>query len=261
MVTRAAEQSQPLVDALRAAGVEALTVPVVAFAPPDDLAQLDVSLKTPVPYGWMFLTSQNAVRALQERWTALGLRGEDIFSGVKIAAVGPATAEAARAAGLDVAYISRIHNGVALAEELAKEISGKRVFLPRSDRANPELIRALESFGAKVTAVVAYKTVAPEGASKELQAGLLRDRVDAVLFFSPSAVRHVREMLGAERFAQLGQDAIFVAIGPVSESALKEEGIERILVATDTTVLASIAALAEYFSKAGQAQPAGAKPR
>jgi len=51
----------------------------------------------------------------------------------------------------------------------------------------------------------------------------------------------------------------FLAIGPVSEDALKAAGIARILVARDTTVVAIIAALSEYFAKTGQHQPAGAK--
>jgi len=259
VVTRAAEQSQPLVDALRAAGAEPAVLPVVAFTAPDDVAALDDCLKTPGQFDWVFLTSQNAVRALQERWAALGLHGAEVFAGVQMAAVGPATADAALMAGLRVAYVSRVHNGVAMAEELAVQVCGKRVLLPRSDRANPELIRTLEGFGAKVTPVAAYKTVAPDVAVHELQVDLTQDHVNAVLFYSPSAVHHFREILGAERFAQLSRHAIFVAIGPVSEQALREEGVERVLTAADTTVTASIATLAEFFGKAGQQQSAGAK--
>jgi hypothetical protein len=40
---------------------------------------------------------------------------------------------------------------------------------------------------------------------------------------------------------------------------LKTEGVDRILLAADTTIDAAVAALTEYFAKAGQQQPAGAK--
>jgi len=259
VVTRAVEQSQSLVDALRAAGAEPVVLPVVAFAVPEDVAALDDCLKTTERFDWVFLTSQNAVWALEERCAKLGLRGADVFSAARVAAVGPATAEAARAARFRVAYVPQVHNGIAMAEELAGEVSGKRVLLPRSDRANPRLIKALEGFGAKVTAVIAYKTVASETASHELQASTFHGHTDAVLFYSPSAVRRFREIAGAERFAELSRKTIFVAIGPVSQQALEEEGVERVLTAADTTVTASIAALTEFFSKAGQQQPAGAK--
>ena len=261
MVTRAAEQSQTLVDALREAGADPVVAPLVAFAPADKLEDLDRCLRAAGHYEWVFFTSQNAVRALEERCGAHGRPLGQVLGHVKVAAVGPATADAVRAAGLDVTHVSKVHNGVALAEELAEQLHGKRVFLPRSDRANPDLIDALQRHGALVLAVVAYKTVAPEAEREKIQELSARGGADAVLFFSPSAVHHLRELAGRERFQEFGRRAAFVAIGPVSERALKEEGIERVLVAADTSVAASVAKLADFFSKAGQAQPAGAKSR
>jgi uroporphyrinogen-III synthase len=259
VVTRALEQSQSLVDALRDAGAEPVMLPLVAFAPADNLAELDACLKGSARFDWVFFTSQNALRAVQQRCAALELTFNKVFAGVKIAAVGPATAEAVTDAGLTVNFISRIHAGVALAEELSAETRSKRVFLPRSDRANPELIEVLNLHGWQVTPVVAYKTVSPNSDSPDTQASLLRGNADAILFFSPSAVHHLRDLLGAQRFRDLSHQSVFVAIGPVSENALKAEGVSRILLAADTTVAASVATLAEYFARAGQQQPAGAK--
>jgi uroporphyrinogen-III synthase len=107
--------------------------------------------------------------------------------------------------------------------------------------------------------VVAYKTVSPNSDSSETQEYLLRGDADAILFFSPSAVHHLRDLLGAQRFRDLSRQSVFVAIGPVSENALKAEGVDRILLAADATVAAAVATLSEYFGKAGQQQPAGAK--
>ena len=261
VVTRAAEQCQSVVEALHEAGAEAVLLPLVAFAPADNPGELDDCLKGAAGFDWVFFTSQNAVRALKERAAAIGSALRQSFSEAKIAAVGPATADAVRSAGLEVDYVSKLHNGVALAQELAEEIRGKSVFLPRSDRANPDLIAELQRLGAKVTPVVAYQTVAPEADSRKADELLAKGGVDAVLFFSPSAVNHLREILGAERFRKLGERAAFVAIGPVSEKALREELVSRILLAEDTTVAATIATLTEFFTKAGQAQPAGAKQR
>ena len=258
VVTRALEQSQSLADALREEGAEPVLLPLVAFAPADNLAELDSCLKNSSRFDWVFFTSQNAVRAVQQRCDSLELPLQQVFAWVRIAAVGPATAEAAAAAGLRVDFVSRIHNGVALAEELSAEAQKKRVFLPRSDRANPELIEVLNLHGWQVTPVVAYKTVSPNPDSPEAHE-ILRAGADAILFFSPSAVHHLRDLVGAQRFRELSRQSIFVAIGPVSENALKAEGISRILPAADTTVAAAIATMTEYFAKAGQQQPAGAK--
>jgi uroporphyrinogen-III synthase len=259
VVTRALAQSQSLVDALREAGAEPVLLPLVGVAPADNPAELDACLRNGGQFDWVFFTSQNALRAVQQRCAALKLALQKVFAEVKIAAVGPATAQALIAAGLPVNYISRVHNGVALAEELATEVRRKRVFLPRSDRANPELIAVLKRHGAQVTPVAAYKTVSQNSDSPESPDSLFRGGADAVLFFSPSAAHHLRDLLGAQRFRDLSRQSVFVAIGPVSENALKTEGVDRILLAADTTIAAAVAALAEYFAKAGQHQPAGAK--
>jgi uroporphyrinogen-III synthase len=259
VVTRAIEQSQPLVDCLREAGAEPVLLPLLAFAPPDNLAEVDACLKNSARFDWVFFTSQNALRAVQQRCAAMGLSLARVFSGVKIAAVGPATAEAVTAAGLPVNFISRIHTGVAFAEELSAEEKGRRVFLPRSDRANPDLIEVLNLHGWQVTPVIAYKTILPEADSPVVQSSLIRGDADAILFFSPSAVHHLRDLLGLQRFRDLSRQSIFVAIGPVSESALRAEGIDRVLEAADSSVSAAVSTLADYFAKTGQHQPAGAK--
>jgi uroporphyrinogen-III synthase len=259
VVTRAKEQSQSLVDALRDAGADSVLLPLVAFAPPDNLAELDACLKNSARFDWIFFTSQNALRAVQQRCAELELLLEKAFADVKIAAVGPATAEAVTAAGLTVNFISRIHTGVALAEELTAKTENKRVFLPRSDRANPDLIEVLNLHGWHVTPVVAYKTVSSNADPHEAQESLLRADPDAILFFSPSAVHYLRDLLGVQRFRDLNRQSVFVAIGPVSESALKAEGVSRTLVAADSTVAATVTTLTNYFAKSGQQQPAGAK--
>jgi uroporphyrinogen-III synthase len=259
VVTRALEQSQSLLVALRDAGAEPVLLPLVAFAPADNPAELDACLKNSARFDWVFFTSQNALHAVQQRCAALDLPLAQVFAGVKIAAVGPATAEAVTNAGLPVNYISRIHTGVALAEELSAEAQKKRVFLPRSDRANPDLIEVLNFHGWQVTPVIAYKTVSPNSDSHETQESLLRGGAAAILFFSPSAVHHLRDLLGSQRFHELSRESVFVAIGPVSENTLKAEGVIRILLAADTTVAATVSVLVDHFAKAGQQQPAGAK--
>ena len=259
VVTRALEQSQSLVDALRDAGAEPVLLPLLAFAPPDDFSELDDCLRHGTQFDWVFFTSRNALRAVQQRCAGLGLSLDRAVAGVKIGCVGPATADAVQAAGLTVSYRSEIHSGQGLAEALAATVKGKRVFLPRSDRANPELAEVLTLHGALVKSVIAYKTVAPRLDSQQTLEKLFRGGTDAILFFSPSAAHSLRDILGPERFRELGQGVTLVAIGPVTEQALIKEGVGRILVSADTTVSAVVAVLAKFFSRADYHQPAGAK--
>jgi uroporphyrinogen-III synthase len=260
VVTRALEQSEAVVQALREAGAEPVVLPMVKFAPPDDFALLDEALRHARDFDWLLLTSQNAVRALQERCVALDLGVAGIFGGVKIAAVGPASAEATRELGLKVIYIASKYQGVALANELAGKLKSMRVFLPRSDRANQDLVEALIGYGAVVTEVIAYKTELPSGNDLVEFRAQLKQGVDAVLFFSPSAVNHFRDVLGQKEFKRLAETCGgFAAIGPVTEAALRESGVEQIIVAKSATVPSLISELTRHFAVAPQSIPAGAK--
>lgn len=259
VVTRAVEQSELLVQALREAGAVPVVLPMVAFGTPDDVVAVDEGIREVARYDWMLLTSQNALRALQERCDVLGIGLKPAMGGIRIAAVGPATAEAAKNAGLEVAYVAVKHHGAALAEELGEKIRSKRIFLPRSDRANPELVRRLEELGAHVKEIVAYKTVRPDEGILGKAEEMMKAGADAVLFFSPSAVHHLEDVLGNGRFIELSRRAVFAAIGPVTKDALRKANVEHVVVAQDTTVEAVITALTDYFTASGMKLPAGAK--
>jgi uroporphyrinogen-III synthase len=260
VVTRAEGQSKALVQALREKGAVPLLAPMIAFAPPDNPGLVDEAIRSMERYDWVFLTSQNAVQALQERCEVLGILLSDAARKSEVAAVGPATAEAAKGAGLKLQHVAERPQGTALAEELAEKIRGKSVLLPRSDLANPELVKKLEALGARAKEVVAYKTVQPDEKDLTKARAILREGADAVLFFSPSAVNHLQEMLGNEKFLELSRSALFVAIGPVTVGALRRSNVERVKIAGDTKVDAVVEALSEHFS-AVELKPAGAKPK
>src|ERR1700757_4979787 len=80
VVTRALEQSRSLVDALRNAGADPVLLPLVAFAPADNLEELDACLRNSATFDWVFFTSQNALRAVQQRCAALELPLDKVFA-------------------------------------------------------------------------------------------------------------------------------------------------------------------------------------
>jgi uroporphyrinogen-III synthase len=259
VITRAAEQSKSLCKVLQERGATPVLLPVVSFVPPEDFAPLDAALRHLRQFDWLFLTSQNALRAITERCRFLQVSLAEASRSLRIAAVGPATAEAAGKVGLRVAHVAAKHLGVALAEELAQEVKGRTVLLPRSDRGNPDLVEALQKLGARVTQVVAYRTVRPSEAENGRLDALARGEADAILFFSPSAAHHLQELLGTRQFVKLSQTAVFTAIGPVTAAALHEVGIARVLLAGDTAVAAVLDSLAEFFAGASQERPIGVK--
>src|SRR5262249_16101330 len=177
----------------------------------------------------------------------------------RVAAVGPASAEAVREAGVAVEYVANTHHGVGLADELGERLRGMNVLLPRSDHANQDLPRALRRHGARVTEVIAYRTLRPYSVDASRLAKIAADGADAVLFFSQSAGHHFEELLGVGRLRGLQHRLAIVAIGPVTAAALEQVGIQRMVVAAEVTSAAVVQELEEHFSGAVKPSPAGAK--
>src|SRR5713226_7180573 len=265
LITRASEQTESLVRELEARGAKPVLQPMISFHPPHDLAPLDKALRELRTFDWLLLTSANAVRALVERSQSLGVDVMNSFAALRIAAVGPVTAEAARRAGLHVSHVATKHQGLALAEEFAAEFARKRILLPRSNLASAELPDALRRIGANVTEVIAYRTFAaePEG---EGQTQFFSGRLEAILFFSPSAVRNFLnwdEGKGGQvlrSISDLSRKTAVVAVGPVTASALRDAGLRNIVQASNTTVPAVIEALEKFFAPAASESKRGEMP-
>ena len=155
-------------------------------------------------------------------------------------------------------YQAQTHSGASLAHELGERLRGQTVFLPRSDRANPDLPTLLKEYGAEVTEAVAYRTVIPVNLDQEKVAGILAGESDAILFFSPTAVEHFVGMVGEPALQKLQQQSALAAVGPITANAFKQAGVDNMVVAADTTADAVIAALEIHFADAVKASAAGA---
>lgn len=259
VITRSAVQSEAMACELSARGAVPVVLPLVSFADPEDSAPLDAAIKGIEEFDWMILTSAQAVRALVKRGAELKRNLIGSKSKLRIASVGPVTAEAARRAGLPVEYVAETHNGVGLAEELGDQLHGAKVFLPRSDSANPDLPFTLKRHGAHVTEVIAYRTLRPTGEDQKKLRQTGEGAADAVLFFSPSAVQYFAELFGSEQLGSLQDKLAITAVGPVTANTLREAGVRRLVVSADTTAAAVVEALEEHFAGTVKQASAGAK--
>jgi uroporphyrinogen-III synthase len=267
VVTRAAEQAGDLVRLLEENGAEVLLVPSVTFAEAEDKQLLDAAILSLFRFDWLLLTSQNAVRFLAARCRELGIN-LSVMAGAppSVAAVGPATADAARQEGLIVKVVASRNTGEGLAQELREHVLGKKVLLPRSDCADADLPAALSRAGAQVTDVVAYRTLAVHAAAKELEQ-IRQGGADVVTFASPSAFHSVVEQVGANALRHQAGRIVLAAIGPVTARAIQQAGFVVEIVAEDSSAAGLVAAIISWCaspdpSSAGRVThhaPSGAK--
>ena len=259
VITRSAAQSETLARELSARGAIPVVIPLISFADPEDFGPLDAALAEIERFDWMILTSAQAVHAVAKRGEKLKLSLIHLGSKPRIACVGPVTAETARRAGFRVEYVAETHSGAGLADELGNRLQGSKIFLPRSDRANPDLPSALSRYGAEVTEVIAYRTLRPSAVDERQLREIAEGGTEAVLFFSPSAVQHFGELLGSEQFRALQDRLAITAVGPVTAHALREAGVRRLVISADTSAAAVVEALEEHFAGTMKQASAGAK--
>jgi uroporphyrinogen-III synthase len=247
LVTRAAAQAQAMVDALAAAGAEAVLLPLLEIAPPEDPAPLEAAVARLDAYAWVIFTSANAVRAVTGRLQAAG-RDARAFGAARVCAIGPATAAALAAAGVRVDLVPAEHvgEGVVAAFAEAGPLAGQRVLLPRAAAARDLIPEELRRRGAQVDAVVAYRNLRPEVDPAPVLAELRRGTIDVVTFASPSAVHGFVALCGgpAEAAVMLARARVAV-IGPKTRQAALEHGLTVHVMPAEYSVPALVAALGQ----------------
>ncbi len=224
LVTRAVHQASKLSDGLRALGAEPVEVPVLEICAPSNSAPLDQALRQLDRYNWLILTSANTVRALSERAAVLEIPLEPASS-LNVAAIGEATAAAARKAGLSVVLVPQAYVAESLVESLADQAAGQRILLARAAVARDVIADALRAAGAEVDVVDAYRNVMPANAPELLQHAL-SERIDAATFTSSSSVTHLAEAARKAGIAFPFPGVRAISIGPITSQTLRELGWE-----------------------------------
>jgi uroporphyrinogen-III synthase len=217
VVTRAEASDGPLSTQLRSLGAKVLLWPTIDVAPSDSQA-LEEALARIGDFDWIVFTSRQAAPPVLERIPKQP-------PGLKVAAVGQATAQVLRQRGWNVDLVPDDPNAGALVDAFAPLAqAGMKVLFPASSRALPTITKGLEQLGAIVTQVEAYRTEAASLDVNECRAAIERNEVAAVTFASPSAVIELERALGKEDFDKLFTHAAAVAIGPTTARVLTELG-------------------------------------
>ena len=250
LVTRARHQAGQLSDKLRALGAEVVEIPTIEILPPQSYAELDRALgnlsQSPSHYEWLIVTSVNGARALGGRMQALEI-DVGALGGLKVAAVGSATARALEEMGLRVAVTPPEYVAESLVEALGDRVRGERVLVVRAAVARDVIPDALRAGGATVDVAEAYRTMIPEESVTTVRAifGEGGGVPDAATFTSSSTVTNFLNLVRAAGVV-VPQTMRAVSIGPVTSGTLRENGWEPAAEADphDLSVLAEAVAKA-----------------
>jgi uroporphyrinogen III methyltransferase/synthase len=221
-VTRARAQASGLAASLRGLGAHVVEAPAIRIEP------LPVAVPDLARYDLLVLTSPNGVERLLAE-----VRDARALAGPAIAVIGPGTAKALRAHGVEADVVPDRAVGESLAEAL-RNGGYRRALVARAEEARDVVPDALRESGAEVDVLALYRTVA-EPLDDDARAAVLG--ADWATFTSASSARFLHEAAGTLDGPRLA------SIGPITSAALRALGSEPDLEAETHTPDGLVAAL------------------
>jgi uroporphyrinogen III methyltransferase/synthase len=237
LATRPEQQSEELEKQLRDLGANVICQPAIEIHDPADWSAVDAAIHQMSEFSWLVFSSANGVHSLLRRVKALGLDMR-CFGSTKLAAIGPATAEALSEYSLRADMHPAEYRAEALAAELAPQVRGKRVLLARASRGREVLADLLRDAGAQVEQFVAYSSHDVTSPIDDVRVALADGKVDWVTVTSSAIARSLVHLFGDHL-----HKARIAAISPLTAEVLTELGYAPAAVADVYTTTGLVAAI------------------
>jgi uroporphyrinogen-III synthase len=230
LVTRPASDAEPLAAALSALGHEAVVAPLLSIQP--------LAMKSEDLQGVQALlaTSANAVRSYASAGWPLDL---------PLLAVGDATAEAAHSAGFaqvtsaagDAAALAR------LVQQRLRREDGPLLHIA-GEVVKPGLAESLRAAGFEIRRAKLYRARAVKRLPQAARQALVRNELDAVLFFSPRTAQTFVSLLEREALAPTLGAVTAVCLSHAVAQPLSALPWQAVRVAAEPSAEALLACLA-----------------
>ena len=247
LVTRAHHQSSTLSQLLVERGAKPIELPAIDIQAVTDTRELDRAISSLSSYQWLIFTSANDVKAFFQRLRSLS-RDTRALSGLKIGAIGPATAKTLEAQGVIPDYIPEIYTNEGVIAGLKNwNITGQHFLLARAAIADKELAEGISRLGVSVHEVATYRTVPATETLTQARRMLIFSEIDVIIFTSSSTVSNLVATFGGE-LAAINNIKV-ACIGPKTADTASQAGLEVDIVASKQTIPELVAAIEDYFRK------------
>lgn len=256
VITRPLAQTPELVELLKAHQANPFLFPVIETVMVEDLAPLDKALQEIDSYDWLIFTSVNAVTFFfkyVEQQSKQNKHAMILLEHLKIAAIGPKTAKALAAQGIQPAAIPEAYVQEDFANCLKQKVKpGEKMLFPKALYTRDILSNQLTSYGVELDEVPVYQT---RGVKQDTGMFLekLREReLDAITFTSSSTVKHFINLFKDEERNELEhylEGLVLASIGPITTRTAREYGLNIQVEAAEYTTAGLVEALADYYQK------------
>jgi uroporphyrinogen III methyltransferase/synthase len=242
VVTRTRSQAGALSAQLSSLGADVIELPTIRIEPPGDLRAFAQLVQDAHGYDWIVFTSPNGVTAFFDLFYKLYDDAREI-GGVRIAAIGPATAQRLKEFHLHVDLQPEEFVAESIMREFRKEnVENLRILLARAEKARDLLPKELSALGAIVDEGFAYRTVPETRDNTGARRRLLEEGADLITFTSSSTV---------DNFLALGlpwpAGMQVASIGPVTSKTVRDHGLEVAIEARRHDVPGLVEAIRKFF--------------
>src|SRR5436853_1946756 len=245
VVTRTRKQASVLSNKLRALGAHVIELPTIRIEPPSDLREFAELVQDAHVYDWIVFTSANGVEAFFDIFFKLYDDAREI-GGVRIAAIGPATAQRVKDFRLHVDLQPDEFVAEAVVKEFEKQgsIENLRILVVRAEKARDVLPKELSAAGAIVDEAFAYRTVLETGDACGARRQPAADGADLMTFPSSST---------AENFLALGLPwpiGLHIArLGPITSQTAHDNGLKVEVEAKRHDIDGLVEAIGTFFAQ------------
>lgn len=210
-------------------------------------------------YGWAIFSSARAVEMFFRQLRALN-RDARAFHATRVVAGGPRTAETLAAHGILADEVVDDPSPTAILAAMGdRNLTRRRVLLPRAEGSQQDLLKGLRRAGAEVEDVPLYVASVPRQPDREALGRLRHGEVDAVVFPASSAVTNLVQMLDGDVSAL--RPVMVACSNHVAADVARRAGIRVDVVGEPATPVGLVRALSNHARQARSAGGISTTPR
>lgn len=231
--TSSAELNKDIYREFKRHGADIKCVPMTKIIPSRDTALLRDVVLGSKKFDWLVFTSRHGSIHFLKKFYKFGGNKKDLAG--KIACVGVSTANEFDKEGIRTALMPKEFTGVDLGHALIKKgVKGRSIALLRTALDEDPLKEMLTDAGASIVDCAVYN-VKPV-TDKNRLTNALSKVPEGILFLSPKAVNIFFDSISRQVADRLKSKSSFISIGPITTKALKNYGINNVLVPKKSTI-------------------------
>ncbi|QDT45357.1 Uroporphyrinogen-III C-methyltransferase [Gimesia alba] len=224
-ITRPWEQSEAEIQRALNWGAQPVLLPTIEISAPADWQPVDDAIARLDEYQWLVFTSANGVQYFLNRLWETGFDARKLAH-LKLATIGPSTAEALNAWHLRADVIPAHYRAEELAAVLKPLVSQQKILWAGANRGREVLQTELAEVSATVDKIVAYENHDVIAWDPEIVHFLESGELNWIGLSSPSIARNFHRLLSEKAREQIGNTIKLASISPVTTQAAEEVGLK-----------------------------------